>query len=294
MVYVGLYEEQKLVIFDGVWLVLVDGLLKVRIYFGIKWVIYFYQVKGVGIDGFELYGDWNEGFVGDGLVWILDVEDIVVCNCMVYDVLYDQDCIKVFGVVWNLFIENVIVWNFGKCLGDNYQEVFDIFGSSLVVNGELLVQDVVVCGCWFFYMFEWGGDYLIYVKVDVWYILYENNIFGFSMNGGDGNVNVCVGIFSVNFDLQKYVNVCIVVRNNVFVGLKGDVFLGIWNVSEVWVYNNVFYNNSGLDACVVIELWGNVIFLGFVYIFNNLFVGNQFEIKGGIFFWVCDELFFVF
>ena len=290
LAHTGLYEEKKLVIPSGVWLVSADGPLAAKIYSGEKRAVYFHEVQSAGIDGFEIYGDWNAGPAGDGLVRIYNVEDITVRNCLVHDAPHDQDCIKVSGTVKGLLIENVIAWNPGMRNETNFQEVLDIFGSAEEVDGAPPIEDVVVRGCWFFHTAERRGDYLTYAKVNVRHILYENNIFGPSEAGGDGNANVCIGTPAGNPDPSKPANLQTVVRNNVFVGLKGDAPLGIRNASEAWIYNNVFYNNSGPDARAVIELRGNEYPLGPVHIFNNIFAGNQPTRKGGTFFWVRDAM----
>ena len=289
LAHAGTYEEKSLVIPSGVWLISADGPLQAKIYSGEKRAVYFNEVQSAGIDGFEIYGDWNAGTPGDGLVRIYNSEDIAVRNCMVHDAPHDQDCIKVSGVIRGLLIENVIAWNPGMRTEVKYQEVLDIFGSEDEVDGEPPVQDVVVRGCWFFHTPERGGDYLTYAKVNVRHVLYENNIFGPSEAGGDGNSNVGIGTPNGNPDPSKPSNLQTIVRNNVFAGLKGDAPLGIRNASEAWVYNNVFYNNSGPEVRAVMELRGNEYALGPVHVFNNIFAGNQPTLKGGTFYWLRDD-----
>ncbi|MCP4752944.1 MAG: DUF1565 domain-containing protein [Proteobacteria bacterium] len=275
-VHAGTYQEAWLRMKDGIALISADGPLAAVIDSGTKSVLRVEEVSGVLVDGFEIHGDWNQGAAVDGLIRVWNADNVVVRNGLFDDAPYDADVIKVSGSISNLLIENVVAWNPAErqnatdCEGACFQEVIDIFGSG---TNHPPVSDVVVRGCWLFHT-ENTGDWLIYSKIYAENILHENNIFGPSAGLGWGNPAVGIGTSEGVVDSTPDVTHAIV-RNNVFVGLKGDAALAVMNSDDVWAYNNVFYANGGEELRAVVELQGNTIPLGLVRVFNNVFQNNH-------------------
>ncbi len=287
----GTYTEGWIQMADDVWVVSVDGPLQAVIYSGEYSAVRFEGVTGARIDGFEIYGDWAAGDPGDGLIRVLDASDITIRNTMVHDAPYDQDCIKVSGQVSGLLIENVIAYNPGpRTDGSNFQENIDIFGSGASSGDPPPVSDVTVRGCWLFHG-DHGGDWLIYSKINVENILYENNVFGPSAGGGWGNAAVGIGTGEEGIpDPSAAVCTHAIVRNNVFVGCKGDAAFAVMNADDTWIYNNTFVANSGPDLRSVVMFRGNSHDLGPIDLTGNIFVDNDPQQSGATFWWVRDPL----
>lgn len=288
----GTYNESFLQIPSNVALISVDGPLAAAIFSDTASAVRFTEgVDNAAIDGFEVYGSWDQGS-GDGLIRVHDATNIAIRNTMAHDAPYDQDVIKVSGQVSGLLIENVVAWNPGHRTDDvHYQEVIDIFGSGATGDDPPPVSNVTVRGCWLFHRDD-VGDWLIYSKIYAENIIYENNIFGPSAGKGWGNAAVGIGTGEAGIpDASAAVVTHAIVRNNIFVGLKGDGAFTIMNADDTWVYNNTFYGNSGSELRSVIMLRGNSHALGLARVFNNIFVNNQPSKDGnGTFFWVRDSL----
>ncbi len=290
-VHAGTYNESWLAIPGGVTLLSADGPLAAKIFSDDQSAVRFEGVTGATIDGFEVYGTWDAGEPGDGLIRVLDADDILIKNVMAHDAPHDMDVVKVSGQVHHLTIEGLIAWNPGHRTNGMYQEDVDIFGSGAQDRDPPPVSDVIVRGCWLFHI-DGKGDWLIYSKIYAENIMYENNVFGPSAGGGWGNAAVGIGTEEASIpDASAPAVNHAVVRNNVFVGIKGDAALAVMNADDTWVYNNVFYDNSGSDLRSVIMLRGNNHPLGATRVFNNIFVGNHPSKDGdGKLFWVRDTL----
>jgi hypothetical protein len=291
-VHSGIYHESYLEIPGDVTLVSADGHLAAAIFSGDQSAVRFTNhADNAGIDGFEVYGSWDQGPAGDGLIRVHDAANITIRNTMAHDAPYDQDVIKVSGRVSGLLIENVVAWHPAH-RSDNihFQEVIDIFGSGASGGDPPPVSNVTVRGCWLFHK-DNVGDWLIYSKIYAEKIVYENNVFGPSAGMGWGNAAVGIGTGEAGIpDATAAVVDQAIVRNNIFAGLKGDAAFAIMNADNTWVYNNTFYGNSGPDLRSVIMLRGNSHALGPARIFNNIFVNNHPSKGGGTFFWVRDSL----
>ncbi|MBW2524761.1 MAG: hypothetical protein JRI23_11325, partial [Deltaproteobacteria bacterium] len=285
----GTYEENWVAVPSGVRLISADGDQAAVIDSGTQSAVRFDGVDGATLEGFEVYGDWDQGSPGDGLIRVVDATDITVYRVVAHDAPYDQDVIKVSGQVSGLVLDTIVAYNPAHRTDGNWQENIDIFGSGATGSDPPPVSGAIVRNCWLFHTAQ-GGDFLLYSKIYVERILYENNVFGPSAGGGFGNVAVGVGTGEPGIpDATAAVIVDAIVRNNVFVGLKGDAALGVFNSENVWVYNNTFYANSGADLRSVIMLRGNSHQVGATYVMNNLFVDNQPSLSGGSFYWVRQD-----
>ncbi|MFQ5561120.1 MAG: hypothetical protein ACE5FU_11125, partial [Nitrospinota bacterium] len=284
------YRENNIVMKSGVSLVSVDGPLKAKIYSGTKRAIYFSgtastPVENVSVDGFDIFGDWNQGSAGDGLIRVLNARNIQVRNSMVHDAPHDQDCIKVSGYVDGFLMENLIIWNPGKRQTGLFQENIDIFGNEVSLDGRAPVRNITLRGSWLFHAPGVGGKALVYAKVYVENIIYEDNFFGpVETPGGEGVPVNAGGYTSGSNNPNNFTGERLIVRNNVFVGMRGDGALGIGNTNDVWIYNNVFYGNSGPELRSVVQFEGFHMRPGVVHIFNNIFQNNYPSRKGGLFF----------
>jgi hypothetical protein len=284
MVKAGEYNESFVYMKSGVQVISADGPLAASIYSGDRSAVRFTEVQGAAIDGFEIHGAWNQGPQGDGLVRVLDSSGSEIRNCVIYDAPNDCDVIKVSGVVDGLLIQNVVAFNPGQrdpsldpCgTGHWYQENIDIFGRGLNGTNAAEIRNVVIRGCWLFHTADRGGDWLLYSKINCENVLYENNVFGPSDGGGCANAAVGIGTEEPGIpDPSQHVVRGAIVRNNIFVGLKGDAALAIMNSDDVWVYNNTFWGNSGSQLRSVVEVRGNRVPVGSAWIFNNIFQSNQ-------------------
>jgi len=288
----GTYTENWVYVPSGVWLVGVDGPEATAIYSRTYSALRVEGVQDVGVQGFEVYGDWGDGAAGDGLVRVLDSSGVVLRDLIVHDAPYDQDCIKVSGEVSDLLIDGVIAWNPGpRTTAGTYQENIDIYGSGAGEGEPPPVSDVTVRGCWLFHRGE-VGDWLIYSKINAENILYENNVFGPSAGMGYGNAAVGVGTGEAGEpDSGAAVVTHAIVRNNLFLGLQGDAALAVMNAEDTWIHGNTFYGNSGDGLRSVLMLRGNTHAVGATRVLGNLFVSNQPAKYGaGSFVWVRDAL----
>lgn len=284
----GTYQETRVAVPSGVRLISADGDQAAIIYSGTDSAVRFDGVSDASIEGFEVYGDWDQGPAGDGLIRVLDASDITIHRVVAHDAPYDQDVIKVSGQVSGLLIDRVVAYNPAHRTNGNFQENIDIFGSGATGSDPPPVSGVIVRNSWLFHGSH-GGDFLIYAKIYVERIVYENNVFGPSAGGGWGNVAVGVGTEEAGIpDATAAVIEHAIVRNNVFVGLVGDAALGVFNSENVWFYNNTFYANSGADLRSVIMLRGNSHQVGATYVLNNVFVDNQPSESGAAFYWIRD------
>ena len=228
----GTYNESWITIKGGTEVISEDGVHAAKIYSGTSSAIRLTNDNS-GIDGFEIYADWNQGSAGDGLVRLLGSDNVWVKNCLVYDAPYDCDVIKIGAT--NVLIENCIVYNPAhRTDGSSYQECIDTYGDAPVPDG------MTVRGCWIFHTSDRGGDYLIYAKGGSKNVLWENNVFGPA--GGYANASTGCGAASpaVFPSCENFI-----ARNNLFLGGGGDGAFGFTGASNAHVYNNVFYDYQG-------------------------------------------------
>jgi hypothetical protein len=297
LVHAGTYEESWIELKSDVALYSADGLLAAKIYSGDRSAVRFDGVSNALFDGFEVYGNLNGGEAGDGLIRVLDSSGITIRNGMFHDAPADQDVVKVSGRVHGLLLENLVVFNPAERVGVNpcgagawYQENIDIFGSGAAEGDPPPVSNVVVRGCWLFHT-DAGGDWLIYSKINTENVLYENNVFGPSAGGGCGNAAVGIGTGEAGQpDASAPVVTRAIVRNNIFSGLKGDGALAVMNSVDVWVYSNVFYENSGALTRSVIMTRGNSHAVENLQVFGNVFLDNNPSKSGAVFYWERDPL----
>ena len=138
--------------------------------------------------------------------------------------------------------------------------------------------EITVRGCWFFQT-EKGGDTLIYCKGGCFDILWEDNIFGPSVGQGHANVPVQSGHQNAGEwrDYKPpYPSGRFVVRNNLFVGLKGEAAFGFQGPDTSLLYNNVFYRNETNPSLITVTdnpgaKGGPALNL---FCFNNIFAAN--------------------
>jgi hypothetical protein len=288
----GTYTENWLYLPSGVWLVGLEGPEQTAIYSRSYSALRIDGVQDVGVQGFEIHGDWGEGAAGDGLVRVLNASGVVLRDLIVHDAPYDQDCVKVSGRVSDLLVEGVIAWNPGpRTTAGTFQENIDIYGSGAGEGDPPPVSDVTLRGCWLFHR-DGIGDWLVYSKINAENILYENNVFGPSAGMGFGNAAVGVGTGEPGEpDASAAVVRHAIVRNNLFVGLQGDAALAVMNAEDTWIYGNSFYDNSGDGLRSVLMLRGNSHPVGATWVVGNLFVDNQPAKDGyGTLIWVRDAL----
>mgnify|MGYP002639610128 CR=1 FL=1 len=288
----GTYTENWLYVPSGVWLVGLEGPERTAIYSRSYSALRIDGVQDVGVQGFEIYGDWGEGAAGDGLVRVLNASGVTLRDLVVHDAPYDQDCVKVSGQVTDLLIEGIVAWNPGpRTTKGTFQENIDIYGSGAGQGDPPPVSDVTVRGCWLFHR-EGLGDWLIYSKINAENILYENNVFGPSAGNGFGNAAVGIGTGEPGEpDSGAAVVSHAIVRNNLFLGLQGDAALAVMNAEDTWIYGNTFYANSGDWLRSVLMLRGNAHAVGATRVIGNIFQDNTPEKGGaGTLIWVRDAL----
>ncbi|HUW83661.1 MAG TPA: right-handed parallel beta-helix repeat-containing protein [Phycisphaerae bacterium] len=230
----GTYAEWWIVIKSGTELISEDGLYAAKIYSGTGSAIRL-ENDNSGIDGFEIYGDWDAGASEiDGLVRPLWSNNTWVKNCLIHDAPNDGDVIKIGAD--NVLIENCIIYDPAHRYDDvSYQECVDIFGDP-VPNG------VTVRGCWIYHTPEHGGDNLIFAKGGSKNILWENNVFGPCEGGASVDASVGCGASS-----PAVFPACenFIARNNIFVNCSGDGAFEFKSAKNAHVYNNIFYNYVG-------------------------------------------------
>jgi hypothetical protein len=148
---------------------------------------------------------------------------------------------------------------------------------------------VTIRRCWLYHT-ETGGDWLILAKRNTENILFEGNVFGPSAGGTpECGGNPGVGLGNSQDSAGEYHVDGAIVRNNVFLGLRGDGALGVQNARDVWIYGNVFYGNSGPDLRSVLMLRGNQAPLGEVNLLGNVFLENQPAMFGATLIWRRDQ-----
>lgn len=141
------------------------------------------------------------------VVWMFEydgVYDVLFCCFCVVDVVVGDG----FGVVWVVFVEDVMVWVYGVYLWECFFEiVWECF-----VGGGYVGEECVVFGCWDFVGVEdWVycgcgvvGVVGVLVVVDVWFL------FGFFVYFGD------LGMVFDCFEEVVYVD-CFLVFGEVYV-----------------------------------------------------------------------------
>ncbi|MBF0231659.1 MAG: hypothetical protein HQK65_01290 [Desulfamplus sp.] len=260
----GTYSESWITIKEGTELISRDGTHKAKIYSGNQSAIRLTN-NNSGIDGFEIYADWNQGAAADGLIRPYDSNNVWIKNCKVHDAPHDADVIKVGAN--NVLIENCIIYNAAhRTDGVSYQECVDIYGNEDP-------DGVIVRGCWIYHTFEKGGDYLIYAKGGAKNILWEHNIFGPAFGSSASNVSVGCGAAS-----PAVFPACenFVARNNIFVHCTGDGAFGFTSAKNAHVYNNVFYDYTGSKG--IIQFYstqpGGTDRNEDCYVYNNIFLNS--------------------
>ncbi|MFQ6048327.1 MAG: DUF1565 domain-containing protein, partial [Phycisphaerae bacterium] len=260
----GTYSESWIQLKSGTRLISEDGLHAARIYSGNSSAVRLVNISDAGVEGFEIYGNWNGGTSpGDGLVRVLDANNVWVKDCLIHDAGLDMDCIKIGAD--NVLIENCIVYNPSPRTSSGYQECIDIFGQPVPPDG------VTVRGCWLYHTELRGGDYLIYAKGGSRNIVWENNVFGPAASGPSDNCSTSAGGPSpaVFPSCENFI-----ARNNIFVGCSGDAAFGLLSAKNVRFYNNVIYDYRGGRAMIEFYTTG----VGTnedLYIYNNIFLQSN-------------------
>jgi len=218
-----------------------------------------------GIDGFEIYADYQAGSPGDGLVRPYASNNTWIKNCRIHDAQNDADVIKIGAN--NVLIENCIIYNASPraSAGTPYQECVDIYGATPV-------DGVTLRGCWIFHTPERGGDYLVYAKGASRNIVWENNVFGPAETLPNGNCSTsCGGPSPTSFPSCEN----FIARNNLFVHCGGDGAFGFLSAKNAHVYNNVFYDYTGARSVIVFYTVGEIRPNEDCYVFNNIFLQSN-------------------
>lgn len=203
------------------------------------------HATNVVVEGFNIHSVLGVGNPSDGLVNIQNSTDVTLRNCYIHDAPNDADCVKVSDTR-RLLLERCCIWNPAR-RGEKkgFQENMD----TRVRNFEITVR-----GCWFFHS-DKGGDTLIYCKGGCFDILWEDNIFGPSAGQGHANVPVQSGHQNAGAWLDynpPYPSGRFVVRNNLFVWLKGEAAFGFQGPDTALLYNNVFFQNQPKPSLITI------------------------------------------
>ncbi len=226
------------------------------------------RARNVRVEGFDIYSTLEIGQPTNALFYIEDSSDVLIRDCFIHDAPSDADVVKVNGTQ-DLIIENTIIWNpASRVTSSSFQENIDIRGS-----GD---ERITLRGCWLFH--EGGqGDYLVYAKGGTTDLLWENNVFGPSAGEGSSNVPVETGHL-VETDPTPYESERFVVRNNLFVGLRGTGAFAFAGPNVAVLHNNVFYRNREVTRALI-ELSANRGQLGGpgrdLFSFNNIFFEND-------------------
>ena len=292
LVHAGTYIENELMVPSGVNVVSADGPLQAKVYSNDKSAFRFWQVEQAGLDGFEIYGDWNDGEAADALVRVFDASQITLKNAIIRDAPKSADVVQVTGACSGVTLENLILLNPGKQNQGSYQQLLEVFGSKGLDDGTLSISDLTIRGCWFMQHYDTGGDDLMYMRASVGEVLIENNVFG-PGNGPGGANRPAVQIGTQHGPQPKNTfpeTRDVVIRNNIFAGLRGDAALGVSNSEWAWIYNNVFYANSGSKTRSVIMLRGNKYTPNNIHVVNNVFDSNMPTKNGGDLYWLRDTL----
>lgn len=231
--------------------------------------LYFDHVENVVVEGFDVCSVLGVGKPGDGLVCVQACTNVTVRDCYIHDAPNDSDCVKVSDTR-RLLLERCCIWNPARRGEKNaFQEGMDTRAKDF---------EITVRGCWFFQT-EKGGDTLIFCKGGCFDILWEDNIFGPSVGQGYANVPVQSGHQNAGErgeEVPTYPSGRFVVRNNLFVGLKGEAAFGFQGPDTSLLYNNVFYRNETKPSLITIadnpgSVGGPALNL---FCFNNIFVSN--------------------
>lgn len=292
-VHPGLYDERYIYVKSYTRILGVQGAKMTKIFSGNADAVYFNtDITHAEIDGFEVYANYNGGKPTrrSGLIRVYNASNIAIKNCILHDAAFDADNIKVFGYVENLLMENLIVYNPAHRPNTNssvYQENIDTFGSSKRIDGQPSVRNIVLRGSWLYHTPDKMGENLMYGKVDVENYLIENNIFGpssgVSREHGEGRGLGCLHIGTGELgegagkdtDPREYEHKHSIVRNNIFIKCQGDNALSFSQAHNIWVYNNIFHDNSGGFIRAVIQFTRNVYDMGDIYMYNNVFQNNH-------------------
>ncbi|ETR71675.1 MAG: hypothetical protein OMM_02311 [Candidatus Magnetoglobus multicellularis str. Araruama] len=287
----GTYVENKIYIQNNTRVLGVDGPEHTKIHTAADNGIFFHgqedaPVMNAEISGFDIYGNHDDDASGrqSGLIRLYHASNIAITHCLVHDAPFDGDCIKVSGYIENLLLDHLIVYNPASRPGEKaapFQENIDIFGSMPRRDGRAPARNIVIRNSWLFHT-DKGGHWLLYGKIDVENMLIENNIFGPSAgiddSKGAGYGPGGVGIGTHENEAQEgltCVNSHTVVRNNIFMFIRGDAPLEIIDSHDIWVYNNLFYHNSGPLVRSAIMFMDHVYDVGKVNLINNIFQHNQ-------------------
>jgi len=290
-VHPGTYVENRIYMKNNTRLLGIEGSEKTKIHTEAYNGIFFLgeennPVINAEISGFDIYGNHDDDSAGrqSGIIRIYHASNIAITNCLIHDAPFDGDCIKVSGYVENLLFDHLVVYNPAHRPAEKaapFQENIDIFGSMPRRDGRPPVRNIIIRNSWLFHT-DKGGHWLLYGKIDVENMLIENNIFGPSAgiddSKGAGYGPGAVGIGTHENEALEgltCVNSHTVVRNNIFMFVRGDAPLEIIDSDDIWVYNNLFYNNSGPLVRSAIMFMDHVYNVGKVNLFNNIFQNNQ-------------------
>ena len=290
-VFPGTYVENQIYIKNNTRILGLDGPEKTKIYTEANNGIFFHgeadaPVINAEISGFDIYGNHDDDSAGrqSGLIRLYHASNIAITHCLVHDAPFDGDCIKVSGYIENLLLDHLIVYNPASRPAEKaapFQENIDIFGSMPRRDGRPPVRNIVIRNSWLFHT-DKGGHWLLYGKIDVENMLIENNIFGPSAGiddaKGAGYGPGGLGIGTHENEAQEgltCVNSHTVVRNNIFMFIRGDAPLEIIDSHDIWVYNNFFYHNSGPLVRSAMMFMDHVYNVGKVNLLNNIFQQNQ-------------------
>ena len=287
----GTYIENQIYIKSHTRVMGIEGPEQTKIYTTAYNGVFFHgeenaPVVNAEISGFDIYGNYDDDSAGrqSGLIRLYHASNIAITHCLIHDAPFDGDCIKVSGYIENLLLDHLIVYNPAHRPEEKsapYQENVDIFGSMPRRDGRPPVRNVIIRNSWLFHT-DRGGHWLLYGKIDVENMLIENNIFGpsagidDSKGAGYGPGGVGIGTHENEaIEGLTCVNSHTVVRNNIFMFIRGDAPLEIIDADDIWVYNNLFYYNSGPMVRSAIMFMDHVYNVGKVNLFNNIFLHNQ-------------------
>jgi hypothetical protein len=290
-VFPGTYVENQIYIKNNTRVLGLEGSKKTKIHTEANNGVFFLgeedaPIVNAEISGFEIYGNYDDDSAGrqSGLIRLYHASNISITHCIIHDAPFDGDCIKVSGYIENLLLDHLIVYNPASRPEEKaapFQENIDIFGSMPRRDGRSPVRNIVIRNSWLFHT-DKGGHWLLYGKIDVENMLIENNIFGPSAgiddSKGAGYGPGGVGIGTHENDAQDgltCVNSHTVVRNNIFMFIRGDAPLEIIDSHDIWVYNNLFYQNSGPLVRSAMMFMDHVYDVGKVNLLNNIFQHNQ-------------------
>ncbi len=269
LVRAGTYEVSRLRPPSGVSLVSEDGPTATRLFASRGGqAILLMGVDDVRVEGFDIYAATDVGDRTNALVYLEAATNITIQNCFVHDAPRDGDVIKLNNTQ-DLVIEDTIIWNPAERTRapGTYQECIDMRGTG---DARITLR-----GSWLFHVGT-QGDYLVYAKGGTTDLLWENNIFGPSAGSGSANVPVEAGHL-VRTDPTPYESERFVIRNNLFVGLRGTGAFAFAGPRVALLYNNVFFRNQDINRALI-ELSANPADAGGpgidLFSLNNIFSDN--------------------